>query len=64
MAGEGEALLQEVLAVIRRTGALASTAECAREEAQRALDALDPLPDSEWKRALLTLAHYSHQRTR
>ena len=64
IAGEGTALLGDVMNIIRRTGALDSTAAQAREAAQRALEALDPLPASEWKDALVTLAEYSYQRTR
>lgn len=64
VAGEGTALLDDVMRIIRRTGALDSTAVQAKEAAQRALEALDPLPASPWKDALITLAEYSYQRTR
>ena len=60
----GHEHLDAVLNVIRSTGALATTAEQARREATRALESLAVLPDSQWKRALETLARYSHQRTR
>ena len=60
----GNAHLDAVLEVIRRTGALATTAERARAEASAALDQLVDLPDSEHREALATLARYSHQRTR
>lgn len=56
--------LPEVLDIIRRTGALATTAEAARSEAANALSALDGLADSRYRDALVTLAHYSHERSR
>jgi len=60
----GHEHLEPVLEIIRRTGALATTAEEARREAGRALEALDCLPGSRWKDALAALARHSHQRTR
>ena len=59
----GHEKLDEVLAVIRRTGALATTAELARQEAGEALDQLAHLPESPYRDALATLARYSHERT-
>ena len=64
IANGGDEHLEAVLDIIRRTGALATTAERARIEANAALDQLDGLPDSEYREALATLARYSHQRTR
>ncbi len=60
----GHGHLDAVLDVIRRTGALATTAEQARGEAEKALAALGGLPDTDWKWALEALANHSHQRTR
>lgn len=48
--------LNAVLAVIRRTGAIESSYLVARQEAQRAIDALTPLPDNPYKNALIELA--------
>lgn len=56
--------LDEILAITRRTGALDATAERARQEADTAAQALAALPDSEWKRALETLARLSVDRDR
>jgi octaprenyl-diphosphate synthase len=64
IADGGDEHLEAVLDIIRRTGALATTAERARIEANAALEQLDGLPDSEHREALATLARYSHQRTR
>lgn len=63
IAGGGKDQLEPVLEIIRRTGALATTAELARAEAESALAALDELPASRWRDALAALAHHSHQRT-
>jgi octaprenyl-diphosphate synthase len=60
----GEGQLKDVLGVIRRTGALASTAERARAEAQAALEALEALDPGPYRGALETLARYSHARSR
>jgi octaprenyl-diphosphate synthase len=59
----GHEQLDTVLGIIRRTGALASTAERARKEATEALDQLARLPESPYREALTTLARYSHERT-
>lgn len=56
--------LPAVLDIIRRTGALATTAEVARSEATRALTELGCLPASSYRDALATLARYSHERSR
>lgn len=60
----GQQNLGNVLEIIQKTGALASTLERARGEARGALDALAALPESPWREALETLAHYSYQRRR
>ncbi|MCU0772936.1 MAG: polyprenyl synthetase family protein [Ideonella sp.] len=52
----GEAPLDEVMAILRRTGALDATREAARAEAQTACDALDALPGSPYREALLNFA--------
>ena len=54
--------LARITAVIRKTGALQYTATRAGEEAQLAMHALEPLPDSVAKSALLDLAQFAVQR--
>lgn len=54
--------LDEVLAIIEKTGSLAYTARLAREQADLAEQALDVLPDSIYKDALLNLAKFSIER--
>lgn len=72
--GEDKALLENaitnanrdnlgaVLAIIEKTGSLAYTARIAREQAKLAKQALDVLPDSIYKQALLNLAQFSIER--
>lgn len=52
-----------VLKIIESTGALAYTARQAREHAQLAQDALNIVPDSAWKNAMLNIAAFSVERT-
>ncbi len=52
----------EVYAVVQRTQAIAYTEQRADEEAQKAIDALCVLPDSQYKDALTLLAKFSAQR--
>jgi octaprenyl-diphosphate synthase len=59
----GHEQLDAVLEIIRRTGALATTAERARQEAREALERLASLPESPYRDALAALAQYSHERT-
>jgi len=54
--------LDAVLAVIEKTGSLAYTARAARQQAKLAQAALDVLPDSKYKTALMTLAEFSVER--
>ena len=51
-----KANLDDVLSVIRQTGAIESSRSAAWQEAQRAIDALMPLPDNLYKGALIELA--------
>jgi octaprenyl-diphosphate synthase len=51
-----EAHLDEVLELIRQTGAIDTSRAAAWQEAQRALDALTPLPNTPYKWALTELA--------
>jgi octaprenyl-diphosphate synthase len=59
--GKREAF-NEVYAVVQRTQAIAYTEQCAEEAAQKAIDALSVLADSEYKAALIMLAKFSVQR--
>lgn len=54
--------LDAVLAIIEKTGSLVYTARIAREQADLAKQALDILPDSIYKEALLSLAQFSIER--
>lgn len=58
--GEGE--LKAVQAIIRRTGALDYTMGIAKQEAQKAIDALAPLNNSKYKEALHCLAVFATER--
>lgn len=59
--GKREAF-NEVYAVVKRTQAIAYTEQCADQAAQKAIDALSVLADSEYKQALTLLAKFSVQR--
>jgi octaprenyl-diphosphate synthase len=51
-----------VLAAIHATGALDHARRCARDEANRAKDAILQLPDSQYRKTLLQLANFSVER--
>ena len=55
--------LNEVLAIIEKTGSLAYTARAAHQQAKLAQDALSVLPDSQYRSALMSLAEFSVERT-
>ncbi len=55
-------VFNEVYAVVQRTKAIDYTEQRADEEAQKAITALNILPDSEYKEALTLLAKFSVQR--
>ena len=59
----GMAHLDEIMAILAETEALDYCRQRAREEAQKAIDALSVLPDSEHKAALVDLAHMAVERT-
>ena len=59
--GEREAF-NEIYEVVKRTKAIAYTEQKADEAAQKAIDALNVLPESEYKAALILLAKFSVQR--
>ena len=52
-----------ILNVMKITGSLDYTQECAEIEAQKAKDALNIIPDSDYKKALLGLADLSVNRS-
>lgn len=58
-----EARLQEVLGIVRQTGALDATLEAAQKEASLAQDALNHLPPSVHKDALIALCSQSIHRS-
>ena len=58
-----EGPLDEILAIIRSTGALESTLQAAQDEARLALDALLKLPESDERAALELMARQSTGRT-
>jgi octaprenyl-diphosphate synthase len=53
----------EVYAIVKRTKAIEYTEQRANEEADKAMVALDVLPESDYKQALLALASFSVQRS-
>lgn len=55
-------VFNEVYAVVQSTQAIAYTEQRANEEAQKAINALSVLADSEYKQALILLAKFSVQR--
>lgn len=59
----GRDRIDEILAIIESTGAIAYTARLAQEEAERAKRALDQIPPSSYRDALASLADYSVRRT-
>ena len=54
--------LDEVMAAVESTGAIAYTAQTAREEADRAIAALSVIPDSPYKVAMVSLANFAVER--
>lgn len=61
--GDGMEYLDDVLIAMRETGALAFTQKMAEQEAEKAIKALAILDDSQYKQALIALAHISVDRT-
>lgn len=56
--------LEEILAAMHSTGSLEYTTRIAHQEADKAIAALDPLPDSPEKQALIALAHLAVKRNK
>ena len=55
--------LDKILSIMNETGALDYTKKCALAESQKAIDALSIVPPSEYKDALIALAHIAVERT-
>jgi octaprenyl-diphosphate synthase len=55
--------LTRIQRIMEETGALDYTRECAQKEVQMAIDSLNAINDSEYKEALIALAHISIERT-
>nr|WP_319555580.1 octaprenyl diphosphate synthase [uncultured Vibrio sp.] len=56
--------LDDILAVMKEAGSLEYTTQKALDEADKAIEELSVLPESEYKEALITLAHVAVKRTR
>ena len=55
--------LEDILAVMQEAGSLEYTTQKALEEADKAIAELSVLPESDYKQALVTLAHMAVKRT-
>ncbi|MCL9780551.1 octaprenyl diphosphate synthase [Vibrio sp. S4M6] len=56
--------LDRILSIMAETGSLQYTQEKAVQEADKAIEQLDVLPDSEYKQALISLAHLAVHRSK
>lgn len=61
--GNGMENLETILHAMKETGSIQYTQHKAEEEADKAIQALAPIPDSEYKTALITLAHIAANRS-
>lgn len=61
--GNGMEHLDDILNAMKQTGALVYTQKKAEIEADKAINALSVLPDSEYKQALIALAHIAANRS-
>ena len=59
---DGSSNIDKIVSALNRSGALDYTKKRAEEEADKAILALAPLPDSEFKTALISLAHIAVDR--
>ena len=55
-------VIDQILETIESTGAIDYTARCAKTEADKAIEALSSIPASEYKDALIDLAHFAVNR--
>jgi octaprenyl-diphosphate synthase len=60
--GNGMDNLNEILSIMKQTGALVYTQKRAEQEANKAISALSLIPDSDYKQALIVLAHIAANR--
>jgi len=61
--GDGMEHLDAILSAMKQTGALVYTQKKAEQEADKAINAIDMLPESEHKQALIALAHIAANRS-
>lgn len=61
---DGMAHLEQILAIMDKTGSLDYTTQKAEQEADKAIAELSVLPDSDYKQALITLAHLAVNRSK
>jgi octaprenyl-diphosphate synthase len=61
--GNGMEHLEEILSAMKQTGALVYTQKKAEIEADKAINALSILPESDYKQALVSLAHIAANRS-
>jgi octaprenyl-diphosphate synthase len=61
--GNGMDSLELILEAMEQTGALVYTQKLAEQEADKAINALSALPESEYKKALIALAHIAANRS-
>jgi octaprenyl-diphosphate synthase len=61
--GDGMEHLDEILAAMKQTGSLVYTQKKAEQEADKAINAIALLPESEYKQALISLAHIAANRS-
>jgi len=59
---DGTQAINEIIAALHACGALEYTQKKAEQEAQKAIDSLSVLPDTDYKQALISLAHLSVNR--
>ncbi|MBA6390179.1 octaprenyl diphosphate synthase [Colwellia sp. BRX10-3] len=60
--GDGMDHLDDILAAMKQTGSLVYTQKKAEQEADKAINAIAMLPESEYKQALISLAHIAANR--
>jgi len=61
--GNGMEYLEDILSAMKQTGALVYTQKKAEIEADKAINALSILPESNYKKALISLAHIAANRS-
>jgi octaprenyl-diphosphate synthase len=61
--GDGMEHLDDILAAMKQTGALVYTQDKAEQEADKAINAIAILPESEYKQALISLANIAANRS-